>query len=113
LSVHSQDTARTAIVAARRSLRPAAAGARDPLKIEASLGHELSKPECRPVAQLALRRALRSVGFGRVETDKPKCLARNPNRVAVQHLNLARIKRGSIRNRGDKEKNESETSDHR
>jgi len=83
LSAHSQDAARTAIVAARCSFRPGTAGARDSLKIEATIGDELSKPECRPVAQLTLRRAPRSVGLGRVETDKPKGLASNPNRVAV------------------------------
>jgi hypothetical protein len=84
--------ARTAIVAAQCSFRPGAAGARHPLKIEATTGDELPKPECRPMAQLTLRRASRSIGFRRVETDKSKCLARNSNRVPVHYLNLARIR---------------------
>ncbi len=50
--------------------------------------------------------------FRRVETDKTKGLARNPNRVPVDYLNLARTDWGSIRNRRDKEKN-AETTDHR
>jgi hypothetical protein len=38
---------------------------------ETATGHELAKPECRPIAPLTLRRASRSIGFRPVETDKP------------------------------------------
>ena len=113
LSARSQHAARASIVAARRSLRPDAASARDFFKIEATSRHELPKSERRAIAQLALRRASRSIGFRRVKTDKAQSLARNANCIAIQHLDLTRTKRGSIRNRGDKEKNESETADHR
>jgi hypothetical protein len=112
LSAHSQDTARTAIIAARCSFRPGAAGARDPLKIEATLGDELPKSECRPVAQLTLRHASRSIGFRCVETDKPKSLAHNANCVAIQYLNLTRIERRSICHRCAEGESEDETADH-
>jgi hypothetical protein len=71
-----------------------------------------SVPVRQAIAQLTLRCASCSIGFRRVETDKPKGLARNPNRVAVQHLNLTGIERWSIRNRGDKGENESERANH-
>jgi hypothetical protein len=93
LSAHSQDTARTAIIAAWCSFRTGAVGARDPLKIEVSSGDELAKPECRPIAEFTLGGAPRLGSLGRVETDKPKGLASNPNRVAVQHLNVTPINR--------------------
>ncbi len=93
LSARSQHATSAAVVAARRSFRPGAAGAGDSLKIEATSGYKLAKPECSPIAQLTLRCASCSRGFRRVETDKPKGLARNPNRVAVQHLNLTGIER--------------------
>jgi hypothetical protein len=93
LSAHSQDTARTAIIAARCSFRPGSAGARDPLKIEVTSSDELAKPECRPIAEFTLGGAPRLVGLGRVETDKPKGLASNPDRVAVQHPNVIPINR--------------------
>src|SRR5262249_47186337 len=94
------------VVAARRSFRPDAASAGDSLKIDATSGYKLPKAECRPIAKLTLRRASRSIDFRRVETDKPKGLSRDPNCVPVHYLNLARTKRGSIRNRGDKGKSE-------
>jgi hypothetical protein len=93
LSARSQDTARTAIIAARCSFRPGAAGACDPLKIEVTSSDELAKPECRPIAEFTLGEAPRLVGLGRVETDKPKGLASNPNRVTVQHHNVIPINR--------------------
>jgi hypothetical protein len=93
LSAYSQNTARTAIIAARCSFGPGAAGTRHPLKIEVTSSDELAKPECRPIAKFTLGGAPRLVGLGRVETDKPKGLASNPNRVAVHHLNVIPINR--------------------
>jgi len=88
------------------------AGACNPFEVEPTCSHELPKPECRSIAQLTLGGASRSVGFGRIETDKPKGLVGNPNRVAVQHLDLAGIKWRSIRNRGDKGENKGHTANY-
>jgi hypothetical protein len=93
-------------------LRCRRAGTGDAFNIEATPGHELPKPECRSISQVPLRGASRSVGFGRVETDKSKGLSGNSNCVAIQHLNLTWIKRRSIRDRGDKGESDSETADH-
>src|SRR5262249_61689012 len=108
-----QRGARATIVAPRSSLCPWPTRTRNALQIEATPSHELSKPECRPIAQLTLRCASRSIGFRRVETDKPKGLASNPNRVAVQHLNLARIKVRSSRHPCAEGKSDGGTAEHR
>jgi hypothetical protein len=84
-------------------------------QIGTASGHELPKSERGPVSKLPLRCASCSIDFRRVETDKPKGLACNADRVTVNNLNLARSERGRIRNRGDKgeNENESEMANHR
>jgi hypothetical protein len=84
LPARSQDTARTAEVAARRSFGAGTAGTVDFLQIEAASSNDLSKPERRFVPKLTLRGALRPVSFGGVEPDEPKRLASDADRVAVQ-----------------------------
>src|SRR5262249_50101060 len=101
LSAHSECSARAAVVAARGSFRPCAAGTRCPLKIEATTCHELTKPEGRPAAQLALRRTLCPVSFWRIESDKSAGLTGNADRVSIQHLDSAWLNWSSVRRRGD------------
>jgi hypothetical protein len=61
LSACSQDSARTPVVAAHRSFGSGAAGARRPLKIEATSSDELTKPERRPIAEFTFAAAARLV----------------------------------------------------
>ena len=88
-----QYAARTAVIAAGRAFGSRPASAPDALKIEATTCHELAKPERRPIAKLALSGAPRPVGFRRVEADEPERLTGNANRVAIDHLDLARLDR--------------------
>jgi hypothetical protein len=101
VSARAQDTTRSAEVAARCSFRPSAAGTRGPLEIEATTGHELAQPECRPVAKVALRRAMRAIGLRGVESHEPESLAGYADRVAVQHLDFAGLNWSSTRASGD------------
>jgi hypothetical protein len=112
LSAHSQDAARTAIVAARCSFRAGTAGACDPLKIDATTGDELAKPERRPVAKLVLRGALRPVGFRSIESYEAESLPSNANRVAIQHLDLAGLNWSGIRDRNEECEKEADATNH-
>jgi hypothetical protein len=112
-SARSQNATRAAIVAPRCAFGAGATGAGNPLEIETTTSDKLAKPKRRPVAEVPLRWALRTVSFRRVKTDKPKGFASNPNRVAVQHLDLTGIKRAGIRNRGDEGEDKGKTANNR
>jgi len=101
LSTRSEYAAGATVVAARCAFRSGATGARDSLKIEATTGDELAKPECRSVAKLALRRTLGPVGFRCVKPHEPEGLTGNANRVAVHYLDLAGLNWSGIRDRGE------------
>jgi hypothetical protein len=101
LSARSEYAAGATVVAARCPFRSGATGARDSLKIEATTGDELTKPERRSVAKLTLRRTLSPVGFRCVESHEPEGLTGNANRVAIHYIDLAGFNRSGIRERRD------------
>jgi len=98
---------RTPMIAAHRAFCAGATRTCNSLEVEFTVSHELPKPRCRPIAQLTFGGTARSISFGRVETNEPKGLATNPNRVAVQHLNMTPINRRGTRDRGGKMRKEA------